>query len=155
MKPRTTVYVAMNGLVKVADGINYRQERVTLASDPAVAKYPDAWRELGTVDDDGAAYIVMLGDAAVLPWLRERISPIGAVPVPGAVPEVGPPRTGLTIAVIRAALAEWEGDWPPTQPSLGQTTLGKEGRTIRLALHEAQTTWQAELDRAEEARAKR
>jgi hypothetical protein len=77
MKPRTTVYVAMNGLVKVADGINYRQERVTLASDPAVTKYPDAWRELGTVDDAGAAYIVMLGDAAVLPRLWERIAPPG------------------------------------------------------------------------------
>ena len=96
------------------------------------------------------------------PWMmtgagrREALIRIAAIRrQSGAVPEVGPPRTGLTIAVIRAALAEWEGDWPPTQPSLGQTTLGKEGRTIRLALHEAQTTWQAELDRAEEARAKR
>lgn len=69
MKPRTTVYVAMNGLVKVADGIKYRQERVTLASDPAVAKYPDAWRELGTVDAETAAVIEMLDDEAVLPRL--------------------------------------------------------------------------------------
>ena len=77
MKPRTTVYVAMNGLVKVADGIKYRQERVTLASDPAVAKYPDAWRELGTVDAETAAVIEMLDDEAVLPRLWERIAPVG------------------------------------------------------------------------------
>ena len=129
MKPRTTVYVAMNGLVKAADGINYRQERVTLASDPCVAKYPDAWRELGTVDDDGAAYIVMLGDAAVLPRLWERISPIGAVPVP--IPGA-PAGGGLTVeTIIRAAIDQREPDG--TWPTLAATAeaLGKSVERVR------------------------
>ena len=76
----TTVYVAMHGLVKLSDGINYRHERVTLASDPAVAQYPDAFRKLGTVNDDGAAYIVMLGDAAVLSRVEHLITPFGVKP---------------------------------------------------------------------------
>jgi hypothetical protein len=116
MKPRTTVYVAMNGLVKVADGINYRQERVTLASDPAVAKHPDAWRELGTVDDDGAAYIVMLGDAAVLPRLLDRIKPIVIEPAEAPVDDgpIPPRGSGMTRSEVLKYRREWQRDGLPS-----------------------------------------
>jgi hypothetical protein len=145
MKPRTTVYVAMNGLVKTRDGINYRRERVTLASDPCVAKYPNAWHELGTVDDDGAAYIVMLGDAAVLPRVVERISPIGRVPVPGA-----PAGGGLTVeTIIRAAIDQREPDG--TWPTLAATAeaLGKSVERVRQVARPA-GGWRGILDAAEE-----
>jgi len=61
---------------------------------------------------------------------------------------VGPPKdTGLTIDAIRAALIEWQGEWPPTQPEMVEP-LGKEPRTIRLALSRAHTTWEKEIERA-------
>jgi hypothetical protein len=96
--PRTVVYVADNGLVKVRDGINYRQERVALASDPAVAKYPTDFREVGTVGADGLARILMLGDAATLRLVVDFIAPIGGEAV---IPRRGPGRPGWTDDLFR------------------------------------------------------
>ncbi len=94
---RTDVYVADNGLVKVRDGINIRMEGVVLEGHPAVAKYPAELRLVGSADDATVATIKMLGDAATLPRLWDRITPVGAEP-----PTPGAPRgTGFTVDDVR------------------------------------------------------
>lgn len=54
----------------------------------------------------------------------------------------GPPPDGLDIATIRAALRDWTGEWPPPQDQI----TGYTGRRVRQVLHEARTSWQAEVE---------
>lgn len=85
--PRTIVYVADHGLVKVQDGINIRMAGLVLETHPAVAKYPNDLRLVGTVDAQTAAHITMLGDSATLPLYRDRITPIGSEPSESSSPQ--------------------------------------------------------------------
>lgn len=59
-----------------------------------------------------------------------------------------PPGLGLDIEVIRSALRDWAYDWPPTQAELTDYS----DRRVRQVLGEAGSTWQDEIDAAEEQR---
>jgi hypothetical protein len=52
------------------------------------------------------------------------------------------PGDGLDIAAIRTALREWEGPWPPAQEQIS----GLTARRVRQVLHDAETTWEAEVE---------
>ncbi len=127
--PRTLVYVADNGLVKIQDGINIRMAGLVLESHPAVAMYPNDLRPVGSVDAQTAAQITMLGDSATLPLYRDRITPIGSAPVVGPKLPLG--RRPLTDEVVGAdidrALAQLVKDHGITHPSWEQLASAHAG----------------------------
>ena len=71
---RTTVCVADNGLVK--GDVNLWETAVVPETHPAVSEYPDAFRVSGTVDDDGLAYMRMLGPRSTLERVIHLIAPL-------------------------------------------------------------------------------
>jgi hypothetical protein len=106
---RTTVYVAREAFVGAGGSV--RDKQVVLESYPAVARHPTMWREAGTVDEETAAYIDLLGEEATLPRLFDRIRPAGieAPPEPvdlSPIPRRGPGRPGWTKTLFRARWRE-------------------------------------------------
>lgn len=72
---------------------------------------------------------------------RQAVEPRGTT--------VGPPKgTGFGIDAIRAALIEWQGEWPPTEPGFAGV-VARADRTIRWHLNHNRTDWQREIERAE------
>jgi len=95
------------------------------------------WEDaIATLVDQGVAEAeVFAGD-----WLALLPVPIRRY-LAGLVPRGGPPRVGLDIETIRADLRDWTGEWPPPQDQFS----GYTSRRIRQVLHEAETTWRAEV----------
>lgn len=87
---------------------------------------------------------------ALIAAVRERFA---AEPPPWLPRRSGPPRGRPGIERVREALGTWPGGdtWPPTEDAVADV-LRIGTRTVRLYLHEAKTTWQAELDRAVQGR---
>ena len=71
---RTIVCVTDNGLAK--GDFNLWQTSVVTETHPAVREYPDAFRVIGTVDDDGLAYMRMLGPRSTLERVMHLIIPL-------------------------------------------------------------------------------
>lgn len=55
-----------------------------------------------------------------------------------------PPGDGLDITMIRTALRNWDGPWPPTQDGLTDYT----SRRVRQVLGDSDTDWRTELAEA-------
>lgn len=65
-----------------------------------------------------------------------------------------PPSDTVNIDQVRSALAAWRGAWPPTQQTFANLSLGGLGdRRLRQILHQAETSWERELELGEQQRA--
>lgn len=135
------VFVAREPFIGSADDgywINVWTLRVVLESHPAYRRWPEKWKLAGTINADNARWIDILGDAATLPKLMDRITP-PASETDEAVRDVrrtrpaGPERMA-TLADVEAVRDALEAEGKPAGHRSIATAGGWSASTVRRRL---------------------